>query len=188
DQSERCANATATQLFYLANVFHDLMFLYGFDENSGNFQQYNFERSEGERDAVILDVQDGHEFEYTIFKTPPDGRSRRCQLNIWNFCDPFGDEELETRALLGSLSHGLAARLTGGPRDSSCLANGEAGGLGLGWASFIPKTIRDGTAHIDYTLNVWPEHPDYQISLHGRILPQGSLMYDYLLRRDYREL
>ncbi|KAG9118582.1 Fungalysin/Thermolysin Extracellular metalloproteinase 5, partial [Ceratobasidium sp. 392] len=51
-------NASVTQLFYLANTYHDLLYLYGFDEVSGNFQQYNFGKGGGEGDGVILDAQD----------------------------------------------------------------------------------------------------------------------------------
>ncbi|ELU35548.1 fungalysin metallopeptidase (M36) domain-containing protein [Rhizoctonia solani AG-1 IA] len=51
-----------TQLFYLANMYHDLLYLYGFDEVSGNFQQYNFDKGGAEGDAVIVDAQDSGGF------------------------------------------------------------------------------------------------------------------------------
>ncbi|QRV95423.1 extracellular metalloproteinase MEP [Ceratobasidium sp. AG-Ba] len=117
--SRECANATVTQYFYLANIFHDLMFLYGFDEESGNFQQYNFGRSEGEQDAVIVNVRDGNSIENTSFTATPDGQSAYYQVNAWSFCNPLGSEEIETRALFMRYPWGL-----------------------MGWSSFISGLIR----------------------------------------------
>src|SRR5690606_35603928 len=39
DQSE---DAVITNLFYWTNIIHDFIYLYGFDEASGNFQQNNY--------------------------------------------------------------------------------------------------------------------------------------------------
>lgn len=62
-------NASVTQLFYLANMYHDLLYLYGFDEASGNFQQYNFENGGSEGDGVIVDAQDSSGFNNANFMT-----------------------------------------------------------------------------------------------------------------------
>ncbi|QRV95408.1 extracellular metalloproteinase MEP [Ceratobasidium sp. AG-Ba] len=50
-------NTSVTQLFYLSNMYHDLMYLYGFDERSGNFQQYNFGKGGFEGDGVVMHAQ-----------------------------------------------------------------------------------------------------------------------------------
>ncbi|KAG8846517.1 Fungalysin/Thermolysin Extracellular metalloproteinase 5 [Serendipita sp. 411] len=52
-------NLTITQLFYTVNKIHDIYYRYGFDEVSGNFQQYNFDKGGKENDAVIANAQDG---------------------------------------------------------------------------------------------------------------------------------
>lgn len=52
-------NLTITQLFYTSNMAHDLFYRYGFDEQSGNFQQHNFGKGGKEGDAVIANAQDG---------------------------------------------------------------------------------------------------------------------------------
>lgn len=52
-------NLTITQLFYTTNMVHDLYYRYGFDELSGNFQQYNFGKGGKDDDAVIANAQDG---------------------------------------------------------------------------------------------------------------------------------
>jgi hypothetical protein len=52
-------NASITQLFYTNNLIHDLFSRYGFDEVSGNFQDYNFGRGGLGDDAVQANAQDG---------------------------------------------------------------------------------------------------------------------------------
>jgi extracellular elastinolytic metalloproteinase len=52
-------NATITNLFYLNNMIHDIFYLYGFDEESGNFQENNFEKGGLGNDGVIANAQDG---------------------------------------------------------------------------------------------------------------------------------
>jgi hypothetical protein len=53
---------------------------YGFDEVSGNFQQYNFGRGGEENDAVIANAQDGSGYNNANFMTPPDGQNGRCRM------------------------------------------------------------------------------------------------------------
>jgi hypothetical protein len=48
---------------------------YGFTEEAGNFQQYNFGRGGEESDAVITNAQDGSGFNNANFMTPPDGQN-----------------------------------------------------------------------------------------------------------------
>jgi extracellular elastinolytic metalloproteinase len=62
-------NASVTQLFYQANMYHDLLYAYGFDEVSGNFQQYNFGKGGLEGDGVIVDAQDGRGYNNANFLT-----------------------------------------------------------------------------------------------------------------------
>lgn len=50
-------NASITNLFYWNNIIHDLFYHYGFDEQSGNFQENNFNRGGKENDAVIANAQ-----------------------------------------------------------------------------------------------------------------------------------
>lgn len=63
------SNHSITQLFYTANVVHDLFYRYGFDEKSGNFQQHNFGRGGREGDGVIANAQDGSGYNNANFMT-----------------------------------------------------------------------------------------------------------------------
>src|SRR5690606_15971183 len=47
-----------TNLFYWNNIIHDITYLYGFDEVSGNFQNNNLGRGGQQNDYVIADAQD----------------------------------------------------------------------------------------------------------------------------------
>ena len=52
-------NASITNLFVHNNFLHDVLYQYGFDEVSGNFQETNFGRGGREVDAVQANGQDG---------------------------------------------------------------------------------------------------------------------------------
>ena len=62
DEARKYINNTVSQLFYTSNMVHDMFYRYGFDEVSGNFQQFNFERGGKGGDAVIANAQDGSGF------------------------------------------------------------------------------------------------------------------------------
>jgi extracellular elastinolytic metalloproteinase len=154
DDAKRYINATVTQLFYTSNMVHDLYYRfvtflkylrvplgrltkcnhrYGFDENSGNFQQYNFGRGGQENDGVIANAQDGSGYNNANFMTPPDGQNGRCRMYVWNTATPYRDGDLEAGIVIHELTHGMSTRLTGGPANSGCLGWGESGGMGEGW-------------------------------------------------------
>ena len=151
DEAHKYINATVTQLFYTTNMVHDLYYRYapliaretafqtdgisryGFDEVSGNFQQYNFGRGGAENDAVIANAQDGSGYNNANFMTPPDGQNGRCRMYLWTTANPYRDGDLEAGIVIHELSHGLSTRLTGGPANSGCLGWGESGGMGEGW-------------------------------------------------------
>lgn len=43
--------------FYIGNMHRDLFYLYGFDENAGNFQKENFDKDGLGNDAMKISVQ-----------------------------------------------------------------------------------------------------------------------------------
>ncbi|CCA71540.1 related to extracellular elastinolytic metalloproteinase precursor [Serendipita indica DSM 11827] len=147
---------TITQLFYTTNMIHDLYYRYGFDEISGNFQQYNFEKGGKEGDAVIANAQDGSGYNNANMMTPPDGTNGRMRMYTWNVHGyPYRDGDLEAGIVIHEYSHGLSTRLTGGPADSSCLGWGESGGMGEGWGDFLATTIRSVKKYHDYPMGSW---------------------------------
>jgi extracellular elastinolytic metalloproteinase len=77
-------NAAITNLFFWNNVCHDVLYQYGFDEPSGNFQKSNLSRGGSGNDFVYADAQDGSGTNNANFGTPPDGFAPRMQMFLWS--------------------------------------------------------------------------------------------------------
>ena len=77
-----------TNLFYWNNIIHDIVYQYGFDEVSGNFQSNNSGRGGLGNDFVLADAQDGDfvppNQNNANFSTPPDGGSPRMQMYLFD--------------------------------------------------------------------------------------------------------
>jgi len=155
EEAQKYINASVTQLFYTTNMVHDLYYRYGFDEVSGNFQQYNFDRGGKGNDAVIANAQDGSGYNNANFMTPPDGQNGRMRMYLWNTANPYRDGDFEAGIVVHELSHGLSTRLTGGPANSGCLGWGESGGMGEGWGDFLATTIRAAEGQTNYAMGAW---------------------------------
>jgi PKD repeat protein len=76
--------AAITNLFYHNNMMHDIWYLYGFDEASGNFQQNNYGNDGLGDDFVLAEAQDGSGTNNANFGTPPDGGNPRMQMYLWS--------------------------------------------------------------------------------------------------------
>ncbi|MFY0675344.1 MAG: M36 family metallopeptidase [Bacteroidia bacterium] len=77
-------DAAITNLFVWNNYMHDFLYQYGFDEESGNFQESNYGRhATGEGDFVHAHAQDGGGTNNANFATPPDGSNPRMQMYLW---------------------------------------------------------------------------------------------------------
>jgi len=80
---ENYTDAATTNLFYWCNVMHDVWYEYGFDEESGNFQQTNYDGFGGDDDPVIADAQDGSGQNNAVFFPSSDGDPGRIQMYEW---------------------------------------------------------------------------------------------------------
>jgi extracellular elastinolytic metalloproteinase len=75
--------ANQTNMFRWCNIVHDVMYLYGFDEASGNFQVNNYGRGGTGGDDVRCEGMDGSGESNANFSTPPnDGGRPRMQTMI----------------------------------------------------------------------------------------------------------
>ncbi|TPX40516.1 hypothetical protein SeMB42_g05963 [Synchytrium endobioticum] len=135
-------DGSITNLFYWVNSIHDLFYVYGFDEQSGNFQEENFGKGGRGNDAVIANAQDGSGYNNANFATPPDGQHGKMRMYVWDATSPNRDGDLESGIIVHEACHGLTNRLTGGPANSGCLGYGESGGMGEGWGDFIATVLR----------------------------------------------
>ena len=103
-------DASLTNLFYINNMMHDIWYQYGFDEQSGNFQENNYGNSSstwGSGDSVNADGQDGEGMNNASFGTPPDGANPSMTMYLWN--GPNGEPlTINNGASSGSYSAGSA--------------------------------------------------------------------------------
>jgi hypothetical protein len=76
-------DGSLTNLFYMNNILHDVLYHYGFDEASGNFQENNYGNGGTGSDSVNADGQDGSGTNNANFSTPPDGGTPRMQMFLW---------------------------------------------------------------------------------------------------------
>ncbi|MCG9909973.1 MAG: T9SS-dependent M36 family metallopeptidase [Flavobacteriales bacterium] len=76
-------DAAITNLFVWNNYLHDISYFYGFDEESGNFQQNNYNNGGQEFDYVEAQGFDGGGTNNANFGTPEDGFNPRMQMYLW---------------------------------------------------------------------------------------------------------
>lgn len=126
-----------TNLFYWNNILHDITYVYGFDEQSANFQTNNQGRGGNGNDHVLADAQDGSGTSNANFSTPADGNSGRMQMYLWNG-SPKKDGDVDNGIVAHEFGHGVSNRLTGGG-SSGCLGSNEQ--MGEGWSDYIGLMI-----------------------------------------------
>ena len=147
-------DAAITNLFYVANWYHDFLYHLGFTEAAGNFQKDNFGRGGFGNDHVFADAQDGSGTNNANFGTPPDGSNPRMQMFL--FSGPERDGDLDFDVIIHEYTHGLSNRLVGGPNNTDCLGLGlvgESGGMGEGWGDWYAGTIADEPATGEYAVD-----------------------------------
>lgn len=142
DQSE---DAAITNLFYWSNVIHDVLYLYGLDESSGNFQVNNYGNGGLGTDPVLAEAQDSSGACNANFGTPPDGTSGVMQM----YTCGARDGDFDNQVIIHEYGHGISNRLTGGPSNSGCLSNDEQ--MGEGWSDWYGTvlTIKEGDIGAD---------------------------------------
>ncbi len=121
-------DAATVNLFYLNNIIHDVMYQYGFDEASGNFQENSYGNGGTGSDSVNAEAQDGGGTNNANFGTPPDGSNPRMQMYIWT-------------GTVGTVPNIFT--INGGP-----LA-GVYGGVPAGFGGAIPTTLTGDLALIE---------------------------------------
>jgi len=189
-QPDMYGDASITNLFYWNNIIHDIFYQYGFDEVSGNFQEFNFNRGGLGNDAVQANAQDGAGFNNANFATPADGSRPRMRMYVWNRSTPHRDGDLDSGIIIHEYGHGISNRLTGGPSNVNCLSGGEAGGMGEGWGDWWATSLRQLPSYV--RTDVFPMAPYSNNNANGiRKFPYTTVMsinpetYNYITRTGY---
>ena len=142
NQSE---DAAVTNTFFWANIIHDVVYKYGFDEAAGNFQENNYGNGGAGGDSVNSEIQDGSGTCNANFGTPPEGNNPRMQM----FVCGGRDGDFDNVVIAHEYTHGISTRLTGGAANSGCLQGQEQ--MGEGWGDFLGlmMTIEPGDQGTD---------------------------------------
>ncbi len=142
--------AATTNLFYWNNVIHDIMYNYGFTEEAGNFQNYNYTGLGSAGDYVRAEAQDGSGSNNANFFTPPDGFRPRMQMFEWSGSQSIGvningQSYDATGARFGAQTASINAVITQPTHTLGCNAiNSMAGAIGLidrGDCKFVRKAM-----------------------------------------------
>lgn len=102
--------AALANVFYWVNRYHDILYLFGFNEAAGNFQTNNFNAGGFGNDAVRAEVQDGSGTNNANFSTPADGLPGRMQMFLWTGT-PQRDGDFDQGIIIHELTHGTSIRL-----------------------------------------------------------------------------
>ncbi|KAH7305639.1 putative extracellular metallo proteinase MEP [Rhexocercosporidium sp. MPI-PUGE-AT-0058] len=155
---KKYADASVAQLFYTSNMYHDLLYVLGFNEAAGNFESNNNGQGGLGGDPVTLNAQDGSGVNNANFATPIDGQVPRMRMYIWNFTMPFRDCSFDAGVVIHEYTHGLSNRLTGGALNGGCLGTTEGSGMGEGWSDFMAIAIHmktSDTRSTNYPMGDW---------------------------------
>ncbi|KAI9597673.1 Fungalysin metallopeptidase-domain-containing protein [Syncephalis fuscata] len=175
-------NASVTNVFYLINYLHDLFYQYGFNEVAGNFQESNWEKGGLGNDALLANTQDTGATNNADIIVPPDGERPRMRIHFYNYTQPLKDGGFLNDVVAHEYTHGLTARLTGGPANSDCLAEGEGLGMAEGWSDFVAIWL-EATASVSPsgTTSTSPirHAPGHGLNVGTYANSRGLRLYDY---------
>ncbi len=83
-EPEASTDADVVNLFYAANMVHDISYLLGFDEQAGNFQFNNYGNDGEAGDAVEANALDGTGTDNASFSLSSDGNQSYINMFKWN--------------------------------------------------------------------------------------------------------
>ncbi|KAG8731736.1 hypothetical protein FRC11_002634 [Ceratobasidium sp. 423] len=131
-------DAARVNVFYIANMMHDLIYRYGFTKKTWNFQQDNHGLGGAENDCMEIRLHSNTVGQISVLL---DGRSSIMELSIWS----QGDGAFQNDVTLHEYTHRVVGRLTRGG-TATCFQTTEAFGLNEGWADAPPNLIQRTSA------------------------------------------
>ena len=138
-EPEASVDADVVNLFYMNNMMHDISYVLGFDEVSGNFQNNTYGNGGRGADEVVAHALDGSGVNNASFGTPLDGGNGNMNMFRW---------DLPTAGLF-SIS---------GPSDvAGFYPNGQ---VGAGWGFDATYAGVDIEAEIAFAQDADPQFPD----------------------------
>lgn len=134
-------NAATTNLFYWANLAHDIAYHHGFDEPAGNFQLVNRTGLGAGGDPVNAVAQSQLAFNNAFMATPPDGQSPLMAMGQFVSAAGIRDTAFDGTIITHEYFHGISDRLTGGPANTSALNALQSAGMAEGWSDWFSLLV-----------------------------------------------
>jgi Fungalysin metallopeptidase (M36)/FG-GAP-like repeat len=138
-------------LFFYCNFMHDFLYLLGFREADGNFQQDNGTRGGTANDRVDSFVFPGAVSGTANMFTPADGTSPTMNMGL--VTSTGRHTALDSSVVFHEFTHGLSNRLVGGRTNTHALDAIQSGSMGEGWSDYVACTINGTTVVGNWVLN-----------------------------------
>lgn len=138
---ERGDDQKILNIFYFCNYMHDLLYLLGFDEAAGNFQQINFTHTGLGQDPVRARAHSGAVNGVANMSTPPDGLPPLMNMGL--FTPTNRHTAFDADVVMHEYVHGLTNRVVGGRVNAHALDAAQSGGMGEGWSDFFALTVQN---------------------------------------------
>jgi hypothetical protein len=84
EEAESSLDASVVNLFYIANMAHDISYLLGFQEEDGNYQFNNYGKNGKSGDYVRVESMDGSGRNNANFSITSDGNPGRMQMYLFD--------------------------------------------------------------------------------------------------------
>ena len=136
-------DAATVNLFYMANMMHDVWYHYGFDPASGNFQYNTYGEGGFGNDYVLAQAQDSSGVDQNValnnanFYTPNDGSNPVMQMYIWDKpANPFDLFTVNSPEIFAGVyevtpTSGWAGEITSTPITASIVAVDDGSAYGI---------------------------------------------------------
>jgi hypothetical protein len=138
-QNESGDDQKLLNIFYFCNYMHDFLFLIGFDEAAGNFQEINFTHTGLSGDPVQARAHPGTVRGTANMATFPDGQPPIMNMGL--VAGVNRHTAFDADVVFHEYTHGLTNRLVGGRINTSALDEPQSRGMGEGWSDYYALTI-----------------------------------------------
>jgi extracellular elastinolytic metalloproteinase len=138
-QSDSGDEQKLLNIFYFCNYMHDFLFILGFDEAAGNFQQVNFTNTGLGGDPVRARAHPGPVSGTANMATFPDGQPP--VMNMGLVASTNRHTAFDADVVFHEYVHGLTNRLVGGRLNPHALDEPQSSGMGEGWSDYYALTV-----------------------------------------------
>ena len=126
-------------IFYYSCYMHDYLYLLGFREVDGNFQQNSLGPGGTPGDPLDARAYEGAVWATASMATPVDGTSPVMRMGL--VTETSRHTALDSTVVFHEYTHGLTGRLVGGPMNDQALDGAQSAGMSEGWSDYVACTI-----------------------------------------------